>query len=257
VLRGVAGCVIYYFFMRISWQWGRGASQRLYRKDVSRYCERGRAALALRQSGARRRAVRRQTMNAIGLGRRCLSQAVGLALAAACFSGCTGFTVSGARAQTPAASRVAPASDAAGASRKNWYNDPFFALSSAIRACPLPLGPLMTKTEADDDAHYRVERGTTCWLAHKCSKPNSYLYDPDIATAIRQQMQGDAMFTGTSVWITVQRRFVYAEGCVPAGFDSAALERRLAAIADVEQVFVRVTSDPHGALPYKALPAAP
>lgn len=137
--------------------------------------------------------------------------------------------------------------------RKNWYNDPFFALSSDVPACPTPLGPLMTKAEADDDAHYRVERGTTCWLAHECSKPNSYLYDADIAAAIRRQMQGDARFKGASVWITVQRRFVYAEGCVPAGFDSAALERRLLAIPDVEQVFVRVTSQPRGALPYKTL----
>jgi hypothetical protein len=196
-------------------------------------------------------------MMAIGLGGRCLRQAVGLALAAACSGGFAGFSASGALAQTPAASSASSAWDAAGASRKNWYNDPFFALSSAIRACPLPLGPLMTKTEADDDAHYRVERGTTCWLAHKCSKPNSYLYDADIAAAIRQHMQGDAMLAGTSVWITVQRRFVYAEGCVPAGFDSAALERRLGAIADVEQVFVRVTSDPRGALPYKTLSTAP
>jgi hypothetical protein len=137
--------------------------------------------------------------------------------------------------------------------RKNWYNDPFFALSSEVTACPLPLGPLMTQAEAEDDAHYRVERGTTCWLAHKCSKPNSYLYDADIAAAIRQQFQGAAMLAGTSVWITVQRRFVYAEGCVPATFDRAALQQRLEAIPDVEQVFVRLATDPHGTLPYKTL----
>ncbi|WP_245621150.1 BON domain-containing protein [Paraburkholderia ferrariae] len=139
------------------------------------------------------------------------------------------------------------------APRKNWYNDPFFALSDAVAACPLPLGPFMTRAEADDDAHYRVERGTTCWLAHKCTKPNSYLYDADIAAAIRQQLQGAPMLAGTSLWITVQRRFVYAEGCVGAGFDREALERRLAAIPDVEQVFVRVSSDPRGTLPYKTL----
>lgn len=137
--------------------------------------------------------------------------------------------------------------------RKNWYNDPFFALSSAVSACPLPLGPLMTKAQADDDAHYRVERGTTCWLAHKCAKPNSYLYDADIAAAIREQFRDDASLANTSLWITVQRRFVYAEGCAGASFDRAALQRRLEAIPDVEQVFVRVTVDPHGALPYKTL----
>jgi hypothetical protein len=137
--------------------------------------------------------------------------------------------------------------------RKNWYNDPFFALSKAVSACPLPLGPLMTKAEAEDDAHYRVERGTTCWLAHKCTKPNSYMYDDDIAAAVRQQLEGNAMLADTSLWITVQRRFVYAEGCVPAAFDRDALRRRLEAIPDVEQVFVRVTSDPRGPLPYKTL----
>jgi hypothetical protein len=178
-------------------------------------------------------------------------QAATLARVVACVAVVAGFAGWGALAQAQA---VASAPDS---TRKNWYNDPFFALSSAINACPQPLGPLMTKAEADDDAHYRVERGTTCWLAHKCSKPNSYLYDPDIAAAIRRQLQGDAMFAGTSVWITVQRRFVYAEGCVPEGFDSAALERKLTAIPDVEQVFVRVTSDPRGALPYKALSSAP
>ncbi|MEX3942523.1 BON domain-containing protein [Paraburkholderia sp. BR10937] len=162
-----------------------------------------------------------------------------------------------AQAQAGASAPASKAENAPDTQRKNWYNDPFFALSNAFSACPQPLGPRMTKAEADDDAHYRVERGTTCWLAHKCSKPNSYLYDADIAAAIRQQLQGDALFVGTSIWITVQRRFVYAEGCVGPGFDSAALERRLAAIPDVEQVFVRVSSDPRGALPYKTLSTAP
>nr|WP_322048534.1 BON domain-containing protein [Paraburkholderia sp. J67] len=137
---------------------------------------------------------------------------------------------------------------------RNWYNDPFFAISNAQGACPQPLGPAMTKAEADDDAHYRVERGTTCWLAHKCSKPNSYLYDADIAQAIRAQFKDDATLAGTTLWITVQRRFVYAEGCAGAQFDRAALERRLAAIPDVEQVFVRVSADPHAPPPYKIMP---
>ncbi|WP_321898608.1 BON domain-containing protein [Paraburkholderia heleia] len=182
-----------------------------------------------------------------------------LAAALVCVGVFAGFWAGAAPAQlqTGASAPASKAGSAADVERKNWYNDPFFALSSAIGACPQPLGPRMTKAEADDDAHYRVERGTTCWLAHKCSKPNSYLYDADIAAAIRQQLQGDALFAGTSIWITVQRRFVYAEGCVGPGFDRAALERRLAAIPDVEQVFVRVSSDPRGALPYKTLSTAP
>lgn len=158
---------------------------------------------------------------------------------------------------TTAAADTATSSAQAATERKNWYNDPFFALSQDVRSCPLPLGPLMTKAEAEDDAHYRVERGTTCWLAHKCTKPNSYLYDAPIADAIRAWFKGAAArsLAGTSIWITVQRRFVYAEGCAPASFDRQTLQRELEAIPDVEQVFMRVTDTPGGPLPYKTLAA--
>lgn len=149
-----------------------------------------------------------------------------------------------------------PSSSSRDAVRKNWYGDPFFALSAAAgAACPTPLGPRMTRAQANDDAHYRAERGTSCWLAHRCSKPNSYSYDADIATAIRKQLQHAPLLASTSLWITVQRRFVYADGCVPADFDRLALQRRLAEIQDVDRVFVRVTTDPHAMLPYPTIAA--
>jgi hypothetical protein len=138
---------------------------------------------------------------------------------------------------------------------KNWYNDPFFALSQAFADCPVPLGPFTTRAEMEDDAHYRVERGTTCWLAHKCTKPNSYMYDVDIAGAIRTHFANTHAFDGTSVWITVQRRFVYAEGCAPRAFDVHALQQQLEAIPDVEQVFIRISAVAHGPVPYKTLAA--
>jgi hypothetical protein len=138
---------------------------------------------------------------------------------------------------------------------KNWYNDPFFALSQGFADCPVPLGPFMNRAEMEDDAHYRVERGTTCWLAHKCTKPNSYMYDADIAGVIRAHFADSHVFDGTSVWITVQRRFVYAEGCAPRAFDVHALQQQLEAIPDVEQVFVRISADARGPLPYKTLAA--
>jgi hypothetical protein len=136
---------------------------------------------------------------------------------------------------------------------RNWYNDPFFTLSNSVRGCPVPLGPLTNRAQMEDDAHYRVERGTTCWLAHKCTKPNSYMYDADIAAAIRARFDDPHRFDGTSVWITVQRRFVYAEGCAPASFDTATLQKQLEAIPDVEQVFIRISPTVSGAMPYKTL----
>jgi len=204
-------------------------------------------------------------MSAIGMGgpgawRMWAAQTARLASAIACVGVFAGIWAGPAFAQSQAgasapASKAENTTNAPDTQRKNWYNDPFFALSSAISACPLPLGPLMTKAEADDDAHYRVERGTTCWLAHKCTKPNSYLYDAPIADAVRAHFADSSTLRGTSVWITVQRRFVYADGCVPGSFDTAALQRQLEAIPDVEQVFVRVTADPRAPLPYKPLPA--
>ncbi|HDR8973828.1 BON domain-containing protein [Burkholderia vietnamiensis] len=136
------------------------------------------------------------------------------------------------------------------AARRNWYNDPFIALSQDYAECPLPLGPWMTHAEMEDDAHYRVERGTTCWLAHRCTKPNSYMYDEPIAAAAKA-FSGSERLRGTSLWITVQRRFIYVEGCAEAAFDRQALARELGALPDVEQVFVRITDDPHRALPYR------
>ena len=162
-------------------------------------------------------------------------------------------------AQQPALSASAPVASPAAASqpleRKNWFNDPFFELSHALPGCPVPLGPLMTHAQMEDDAHYRVERGTTCWLAHKCTKPNSYMYDADIASAIQARFKDRHAFDGTSLWITVQRRFVYAEGCAPASFDRQALRRQLEAIPDVEQVFIRVGTGAGAPAPYKTLAA--
>jgi hypothetical protein len=143
--------------------------------------------------------------------------------------------------------------DASGAQaeRRNGYDDPFVALSHDVVDCPLPLGPWMTQAEMQDDAHYRVERGTSCWLAHRCTKPNSYLYDAPIADAAKARFAGDPSLAGTSVWLTVQRRFIYAEGCASPSFDRDALRRELEALPDVEQVFIRITDDPRRSVPYK------
>lgn len=220
-------------------------------------------ASAIELSGARSHARHRRS--------GAVANAIAKPMLAAAIVASALWAVSAAVAQTPPQTPAAissvsagpAASDASASSapsiteRKNWYNDPFFALSQDVRGCPLPLGPLMTKAEAEDDAHYRVERGTTCWLAHKCTKPNSYLYDAPIADAIRAYFKGSAAHSlaGTSVWITVQRRFVYAEGCAPASFDRQTLQRELEAIPDVEQVFMRVTDTLNGPLPYKTLAA--
>ena len=56
---------------------------------------------------------------------------------------------------------------------KNHYNDPFVQVTNAIAACPQPRGPFMTEREAQMEAHPRIERGTSCFMAGTCTEPNA------------------------------------------------------------------------------------
>src|SRR6185437_16052455 len=69
---------------------------------------------------------------------------------------------------------------------KNWFDDPFFQVRQGMPNCPMPLGPLLPQSKRNGEAHYRVERGTSCYLACKCAKPNAYWYDADIGKAVAQ-----------------------------------------------------------------------
>jgi hypothetical protein len=144
---------------------------------------------------------------------------------------------------------AAPA--AADEERRNWFDDPFFQITSGIAACPAPLGPLMTEAERRVEAHGRAERGTTCWLVGKCAKPNAYLYDRDIAAAVRERISATTQFSRTSLWITVQRRFVFVEGCIDKPEDEAAIEAFMQAVPDVDRVLVNVYRDPKSKPPYR------
>jgi hypothetical protein len=146
------------------------------------------------------------------------------------------------------------AQDGAPEALRNWYDDPFIALSRSFAACPTPLGPFTTRRQMETDAHYRVEQGTSCWLAHECSKPNSYLYDAPIAAAAKARFAASPLLAGTSLWLTIQRRFIYAEGCAGASFDRAAFQHGLETLPDVQRVYLRITDDPRGPLPYRTHP---
>jgi hypothetical protein len=58
----------------------------------------------------------------------------------------------------------------------------------------------------------------------------------------------------STLWLTLQRRFIYVEGCVASGFDKHTFLTELAKTADVDRVIDNTVSDPHAArLPYKLL----
>lgn len=65
------------------------------------------------------------------------------------------------------------------AERRNWFNDPFFQITSQAVRCPVPAGSYLTAAEQ------RAERGTSCWLAGKCARSSAYAYDQDIARALQ------------------------------------------------------------------------
>jgi hypothetical protein len=48
----------------------------------------------------------------------------------------------------------------------------------------------------------------------------------------------------TSLWLTLQRRFIYLDGCVSRDFDTARFVSALGETADVEKVIDRTTRRP-------------
>lgn len=142
--------------------------------------------------------------------------------------------------------------------RSNRGHDPFFQISHAVNDCPIPLGPLETEKEWLDDSHYRIERGNSCWIEGRCRLSNAYLYDAEIAEAVQRRLVTINLATywreKTTLWLTLQRRFIYVEGCIAPGFDKHTFLSELAKTADVDRVIDNTVSDPHAAqLPYKTL----
>jgi hypothetical protein len=123
---------------------------------------------------------------------------------------------------------------------KNHYSDPFIQVTSGVASCPQPKGPFMTLAEANAEAHPRIERGTTCFMSGKCKEPNAYRYDAQIGESAKRTVD-DALkktpsLKQTSVWLTVQRRFIFAHGCVRTKAQIAQFEALLKAVPEVQYV---------------------
>jgi osmotically-inducible protein OsmY len=134
---------------------------------------------------------------------------------------------------------------AADAPRRNVFDDPFVQLTSALLACPVPPGPLLTEAEARAQAHGRIERGTSCYRAGRCRLPNSYLYDQEIMPRVQKAVDADGRFDRTtSVWATGQRRWIWLQGCVSDKGEAQALEALVRSIDDVEGVVNELVVQP-------------
>ena len=140
--------------------------------------------------------------------------------------------------------------------RRNWFDDPFFQISADVPDCPLPMGPYMTEAERRVQTHHRAEKGTTCWLAGQCERPSFYAYDQDIAAALRLALHRHPPAQPSTLWVTVQGRVVYIEGCATDDTVAAALEATARSVEHVQQAIAVVRTDPSARPPYR-LRAAP
>lgn len=165
----------------------------------------------------------------------------------ACMLACT---LAGLSACAPAIAPVPAPAQSQPQERRNWFDDPFEQATAGLPGCPVPEGPLMTEPEMRGEAHYRVERGTSCWLAGRCADSNAYRRDRETSAGVQAVIRADARFAHTSVWTTTQRRFVYLQGCVRDEAQRAALVALVRAQPGVELVLDELMIGTRGKPPY-------
>lgn len=124
----------------------------------------------------------------------------------------------------------------AGEERRNYFDDPFLQVTAALAQCPTQEGSRITRSEMRAEAHYRAERGTSCYQSGRCRLPNAYLYDKEIIPRVKKAILADGRFSDTSIWVEGQRRWVWLKGCVLASEQSIAMEQLVRGIDDVEAV---------------------
>ncbi len=122
----------------------------------------------------------------------------------------------------------------------NPFGDPFLQATHG-RPCPQPLGPAYTEAERRGEAHSRIERGTSCWLAGTCTEPNAYRYDRRIADAAVAALRADPTLTDSAIWVVAQRRFVELQGCAASAAQIEQARARVQAVHDVERVLLSLS----------------
>lgn len=136
----------------------------------------------------------------------------------------------------------------------NLFNEPFLALGQGMEKCPVPRGPWMTREQALRDSHWRAQSGVSCYVAGKCRLMNSYMYDAEIATRVKETFSRDYRFEGSSVWAHVQRRIVTLMGCVRDAEQAALITVSIQAVDDVIAVVPQFTVGPSESPPYEVAP---
>ena len=153
-------------------------------------------------------------------------------------------------AAAPAAGAAADAEE-----RRNWFDDPFAQATHGLPGCPPPLGPLITEAQMRREAHGRIERGTSCWLAGRCAEPNAYARDHEINAEVARQLAAMPQLRDTQLWVITQRRFVFLQGCVRSRAQIEAAVTRVRALPGVDYVSDELMVGTRGRPPYETAPA--
>ena len=127
---------------------------------------------------------------------------------------------------------------------RNPFNDPFVQVTDGLPGCPVPPGPVATAAEARREAHWRAERGNSCYREGRCRLPNAYLYDADIVERVQRAVRWHGGFADTSVWAEGQRRWVTLSGCVRSAAQARELEALVRRLDDVEAVIPQLLVRP-------------
>lgn len=113
---------------------------------------------------------------------------------------------------------------------------PMLQATDGNRSCETPPQAQLSLEELRAQAHYRIERGNSCYQAGRCRLPNSYLYDAEIVPRAKKALQVAGNFDNTSIWVEGQRRWVWLKGCVRNRDQLDAAERLVRSLDDVESV---------------------
>ena len=116
------------------------------------------------------------------------------------------------------------------------FGDPFIQITQGLTECAMQQPSRFTKAEMLAQAHYRVERGTSCYQSGQCRLPNSYLYDKEIIPRVQKALLADGRFLNTNVAVEGQRRWVTLKGCVQTQEQASSIEQLVRTIDDVEAV---------------------
>ena len=132
----------------------------------------------------------------------------------------------------------------------NPYDDPQpLQATRGIARCPVPKPRSLTPEQARREAHQRIERGTSCWLAGQCEPGGDYKHDAETNAHVAAAIANDPRFANTSLWVETLRKFVTIKGCLADAQQGRELEAMVKAIAGVKLVWQEAVVASHGVPP--------